>query len=341
MVGLSSSSMKPSAQKTVTLAAENSAGGRRRAHGSLILSGYYTDLVERGRVWELGARERVSSPPSIPYCLQLKSHFTFPGKGSAGQHLCFVTNALGGDIQSLFAKDGMLSFPLAKRIILHLLGGIAHAHSCGVVHTYLKHDSIFFDTTVSTEDIDKLFASDPSLRHPLENSHDGLVNAAVSHLLPIPTLREAMQRDFVLDDFGSAQFIYTCSHKEISPLSLRPPDIIIGGSWDEKVDIWTFGCLIFKLNTGGALFNFMLYQIICYTVEGFGTLAGKFFDSTCNLKAHPLDYPFDISIKRLKVIEEADVLPIAALMRLCLRLDPAQRASAAELLSDPWFHGVE
>ncbi len=112
----------------------------------------------------------------------------------------------------------------------------------------------------------------------------------------------------------------------------------------------------------------MLYQMICYTGEDFGSqqlsvspLAGKFFDSTCtraflnpnvrcssstistgNLKANPpiLDYPFDVSIKRLKVVEEADVLPIAALMRRCLRLDPAQRASAAELLSDPWFDGV-
>ncbi len=45
-----------------------------------ILSGYYTDFVERGRVWELGALEKVSSPPSSLHCLQLKSRFTFAGK---------------------------------------------------------------------------------------------------------------------------------------------------------------------------------------------------------------------------------------------------------------------
>ncbi len=67
------------------------------------------------------------------------------------------------------------------------------------------------------------------------------------------------------------------------------------------------------------------------------------FSNAGNLKGNPpiLDYPFDLSIKRLKVVDEADVLPIAALMRKCLRLDPAQRATAAELLSDPWFDGVE
>lgn len=54
-----------------------------------------------------------------------------------------------------------------------------------------------------------------------------------------------------------------------------------------------------------------------------------------------MDYPFKISIRNYKVIEEADVLSTAALMRRCLCLDPSQLASAAELLSGPWFDGIE
>lgn len=45
-------------------------------------------------------------------------------------------------------------------------------------------------------------------------------------------------------------------------------------------------------------------------------------------------------ISAYNVVDETDVVPMATLMRRCLRLDPAQRASAAELLSDPWFAGV-
>ena len=64
---------------------------------------------------------------------------------------------------------------------------------------------------------------------------------------------------------------------------------------------------------------------------------------TGNLQAQPplIDYPFEISISNYKVVPEADVLSTAALMRRCLRLDPNQRASASELLKDPWFAGVE
>jgi len=172
-------------------------------------------------------------------------------------------------------------------------------------------------------------------------------------------MEEAMQRNYVVADFGSAQSITNHTTDEISPLPLRPPEIIIGGPWNEKVDVWTFGCLIFELVTGRALFkyqpyekynldekNYILYQMICYTGEDFSaeqltvsSLAGKFFDSTCNLRAHPplFNHPFEFSIRSYKVIQEADVLATAALMRRCLRLDPAQRASAADLLSDPWF----
>ncbi|KAK0464509.1 kinase-like protein [Desarmillaria tabescens] len=280
--------------------------------------------------------ERVSRPPSTPHCLGLMSHFTVPGK-LEGQHLCLVT------------KDPRWR---PKRILLHLLRGIAHIHSRGIVHTDLKHDNIFFDTPLSTDDFDKLLASDPSRRHA---SHDGSVQAAVSQPLPIPTLQDAMKQNFLVGDFGSAQPIFIHTENEISALPLRPPKIMIGGPWNAKVDIWAFGCLIFELITGRALFkyqadpkynldepNFMLYQMICYTCEDFrveqlsvSPLAAQFFDSTCNLKANPplFDYPFEISIRSYKVIEEADVLSTAAFMRRCLRLDPEKRAS--------WFDGVE
>ncbi|PBK97856.1 hypothetical protein ARMGADRAFT_921930, partial [Armillaria gallica] len=76
--------------------------------------------------------------------------------------------------------------------------------------------------------------------------------------------------------------------------------------------------------------NFMLHQMICYAGEDFGSqqlsvspLTGQFLYSTCasafldpNVVAHSIpqfvsDCPFDVYIKKLKVVEEADVLPIA------------------------------
>ncbi len=76
------------------------------------------------------------------------------------------------------------------------------------MHTDVKHDNTFFDTPLTTDDFDALVASDPPRRHPPEASpYDGLsVQAAVSQPLPLPTLQEAMQLNFLLADFGSGNF---------------------------------------------------------------------------------------------------------------------------------------
>lgn len=38
---------------------------------------------------------------------------------------------------------------------------------------------------------------------------------------------------------------------EITPASLRPPEVYLGAAWDEKVDIWSFGCLVRAMNIIG------------------------------------------------------------------------------------------
>ncbi|KAJ3820086.1 hypothetical protein F5880DRAFT_1615883 [Lentinula raphanica] len=48
---------------------------------------------------------------------------------------------------------------------------------------------------------------------------------------------------------ASAQEVQEPTTEEITPLTLRPPEVILGGLWSEKVDIWTFGCLGFTLLT--------------------------------------------------------------------------------------------
>ncbi|KAI0315032.1 kinase-like domain-containing protein [Amylostereum chailletii] len=331
-----------------------------------VLNRYYTNLARYGPVWELQALRRVTSPPSNRHCLRLVSNFTFSVEGGAGEHLCLVTPILGGDLKSLLKKRGLrdgaaFPLPLAKRVLQHTLRGLAHAHSRGVIHTDLKPDNIFFDTHMSNADFDKLLAAEPP---GPETPHEGPGSAQVSvpQPLPLPTLDEAMRKTFVVADFGSAQPVVGHTVDEITPVSLRAPETIIGGPWNEKVDIWAFGCLVFQFVVGSCLFryrpfpklnldepNYHLYQMLCYTCEDFSgaqlaasAFAEKFFDLTCNLKSDPhlVDYPWEKSLRGYKILEEGDVLSTGALMRRCLRLDPAQRASAAELLSDPWFDGV-
>jgi len=152
-----------------------------------ILNGYNMDLAQHSCIWELEALKQLSSPMLSVHCLKLISNFTIPDKGSVGEHLHLVTQHLGRDINSLHEKHcTVFSLPLAKWSLLHVLCGIVHVHSCGMMHTNLKHDNLFFDACMSAEILNKILVSDPPHWYPPKAPYDRTVKVAV--LQPLPTL---------------------------------------------------------------------------------------------------------------------------------------------------------
>jgi serine/threonine protein kinase len=133
------------------------------------LTGYSTDLTLRSITLELAALKQLASRPSISdlmstHCIQLLSHFIHPGKDNGDRdHLCLVTDILGGNVKYLQKSvNKAFPLPLAKRILLHTLCGIAHMHSCDIVHTDLKHDNIMFDAgSLTSDDFPALIKADP------------------------------------------------------------------------------------------------------------------------------------------------------------------------------------
>ncbi|KAG5718382.1 Dual specificity protein kinase lkh1 [Termitomyces sp. T112] len=222
----------------------------------------------------------VTKTPST-HCLKLFAACNVPGKGRDGNHLCYVTLLQGGNVASLMGND-TFPFPLAKRIILHTLRGIAHTHKHGFIHTDLKLDNILFSCNMSTEDITSLLISDPSRRHDPEYSGDGIVQAAVSQPLPVPSFDDAMKRTFLIGDYSHAQPLSDRPPRSIAITPHRPPESIILGPWNEKADIWEFGCVAFELITARLPFDWesrpeyqlneeanLLYQMMNTTQEAF------------------------------------------------------------------------
>ena len=169
------------------------------------LTGYITRLHQESKLYEMRALTLLSSPQPSPHCLHSLAIFTVPGTGSSGDHLCIVTPVYGGDVKALLYANGIFPVPLAKRILLHLLRGLAFAHERGIIHTDLKMDNIFFTTPVSNNDIDQIVKEDLPRLHKPEMLHDGIVSAAVSQPLPLISIDEAMKSTFLLADFGSGK----------------------------------------------------------------------------------------------------------------------------------------
>ena len=170
------------------------------------MTGYITRLHEEKKTWEVRALSLLSLPQPSPHCLHSLATFTTPGTGSSGDNLCIVMPVYGGDVKSLYYAND-LSLPLVKRILLHLLRGLAFAHERSIIHTDLKMDNIFFTTSLSKDDIDQVLDKDPPRLHEPEMSQDGPVRAAVSQPLPMISADEAMTSTFLLADFGSGKIL--------------------------------------------------------------------------------------------------------------------------------------
>ncbi|RXW25557.1 hypothetical protein EST38_g374 [Candolleomyces aberdarensis] len=328
------------------------------------LTGHMTDMYDRGVTWEADALRFLSAPPGpSPHCTQLLDEFTIPGRGSAGMHMCFVMPVYGGDVKLLqYSLNSRFPLPLAKRIALHLLRGIAHAHNRGVVHTDLKHDNIFFDTKMTTKSIEDWMTKEPSRRHPPEASQDGVLQAAVSQPLPMISEEDAMKATYILGDFGCGQPSRLHSNRTITTPPLRAPESFLGAEWDKPADIWSFGCLVYELVSGRHFFRWkknakfgltetenVLYQMLLHTGEDFtpkllsaSPRAPEYFTLQCNLIKKPALINWPISARFEEIgIQPTESQGVVALMERCLRLDPDDRSTVAELLNDPWFDDVE
>ncbi|KIM38887.1 hypothetical protein M413DRAFT_75515, partial [Hebeloma cylindrosporum] len=165
----------------------------------------------------------------------------------------------------------------------------------------------------------------------------------------------------------SAQFVSDKTTDYITPLGLRAPEVVLSGEWNESVDIWTFGCMVFTLLTDRALFlpmplpehdapeiDVLLYQMICFCGEFFNEEllqrcpgSVDYFRLDCRSPLHSpwiivyLTYsrkPFEKCILDSGcVLSPEDMAGITDLMNKCLRIDPKDRTPAFELLRHPWL----
>ncbi|RFU34991.1 hypothetical protein B7463_g1352, partial [Scytalidium lignicola] len=276
-----------------------------------------------------------------------EKRFQLPGK--LGPHECLIHDPLGltlADIREMY-EGSKVPPGLVKPFTKYLLMALDFLHTkARVVHTDIQEDNIMLgmeDDTVFKEFEQEEWA-EPSLR-----KIDGDRIIYETRQVDIPDNPSHV----VLCDFGEARFGEETYVGEVMPDFYRAPEIVLGIPWNEKIDIWSVGLMVWDLFEGKRMFTERLpnrnSSESAHTARMIALMGqppkellkrGQFsenhFDKNGNFK-------HDIKIQKTSLEEEEENLEgdekikFIRFLRKMLQWLPEDRKSAKELMNDPWL----
>lgn len=147
-----------------------------------------------------------------------------------------------------------------------------------------------------------------------------------------------------------------------TPRSLRAPERLFDSPLDQSVDIWSFGCLVYELLTGYALFLVMPGEHddghILRIIDQLGPLPerlfskwgrshkyyrpnGEHFNSSIDGRRIELfnndSYATSFHKRKAPEIDDNEEASVIDMLTQILRYEQGKRPSAKELLSHTWF----
>ena len=155
-------------------------------------------------------------------------------------------------------------------------------------------------------------------------------------------------------DFGGANFASSLqsasSHQfYIQSRSYRAPEIILGIDFDERIDIWSLGCIAAELFTHSLLFDnssvgslltsasAIIGEIPMFMIQAAGLKVSQRGDTmSVHLKQGEV-WTLSPCRKDLNVELECDCPEFVDFVSMLLQWDPAQRPTAAQALQHPFI----
>mmetsp|Transcript_57401 Transcript_57401/g.134606 ORF Transcript_57401/g.134606 Transcript_57401/m.134606 type:complete len:730 (-) Transcript_57401:79-2268(-) len=159
-------------------------------------------------------------------------------------------------------------------------------------------------------------------------------------------------------DFGSSCFIDDHLSSYVQSRSYRAPEVMLGLPYDQKIDLWSLGCILAELWTGYVLFQNDSVQSLLVRIIGIigefpyhlmtrGRYVPQYFTQDGQLyqeidgpacpdrgrRLHLL-VPKKTSLKQRMRTECEEFLDFLSQL---LKLDPAERPTATEALQHPWL----
>ncbi|KAE8152754.1 protein kinase [Aspergillus avenaceus] len=241
---------------------------------------------------------------------------------------------------------------LLKPTLIHILLALDFLHTeAEIVHTDIQENNIMLSVEDESilVDFEEAEISNPS---PRKVVGDRVIYP--SRDLGIPKVHGRP----VLSDFGEARFISSLGKQweDVQPLVYRAPEVLLRMPWDEKIDIWNLGVLAWDLFEKKHPFyarDSNRNVSDSHRLAGMTAIMGappkemlknseyatNFFDSDGNWIGNA-EIP-SISLEKLEGnLQDTQQSLFLCFLRKMLRWLPEDRATAKELLADPWLKSI-
>ncbi|KAI9728611.1 MAG: hypothetical protein M1828_002717 [Chrysothrix sp. TS-e1954] len=243
-------------------------------------------------------------------------------------------------------------------------GGTSLASDSRVIIEEPPNDDHTNDSNALVEEADEDDPDEPRLTAPVIRCDGQQDNSAPRYLYLEQPLTSFAKFEpgvtFKISDFGAA---------------MRAPELVFNFPFDQRSDIWSFGCLTFEILTMTKLFNIFTFGPLCldqsdddHLVQMHCVLGsmpgpqntgwvrrGRYIGPDEEVirtnvedgdvpengemyKERPLDQYF--REERIDGISDEEATQILAFLRRCLQYGPDDRATAADLLKDPWMQSI-
>ncbi|KAF7187656.1 Serine/threonine-protein kinase SRPK [Pseudocercospora fuligena] len=287
-----------------------------------------------------------SDHPGAKLVRRLLDNFELPGQ--VGLHTCIVHEPL-----SLSLKDiremagGQVPENILKPLVYAMLLALDYLHSVAhVVHTDIQEGNFMLSIN-DPSILDTLVEEEHQNPSPCKKVDDRIIYSSVEVEMPDDPGQP------VVCDFGDAQFGPGPFAVEVMPDLYRAPEIVLGIAWDEKIDIWGFGLMVWDLLEGKHLFTERLpsregssMAHLARTISLLGpppaqllsnaSESGKYFDNDGNLKDR--NKMSTVSLDEEEVVLEGDSKSqFLSFIQKMLQWRAQDRPTASELLKHPWL----
>ncbi|KAL4802495.1 kinase-like domain-containing protein [Aspergillus unguis] len=298
--------------------------------------------------------------PAGDQVLPLLDHFDILGWN--GQHECFVFEIMGPTVQEAmdgYFPGGRLPAKLAKRIAVQVLSGLQSMHNNGIAHGDLRTGNVAF-TAPLLEGVEE-----NQLMDILGEPELGEVSRT-DGLPPVRKVPKTLVRPASVPykywetspvkiiDFGESFLRSKAPETLDTALAVRAPEVIFKEEFDHRVDLWSLGCFLFELFVGQPPFDSLMTtpKILVGQMQGMASdrMSGRWMNQWKKMQGEPTE-PSGHTLEdwleemyfdgeRKADLTKEDIAHLAQLIGKLLRFEPMQRASAQEILDDPWFKDI-